>query len=403
MQNERLVIAENVSKKFCRTLKRSLLYGIQDIAHEIAGNSGRHDRLRKDEFFAVTDTSFELKRGECLGLIGTNGSGKSTLLKMLNGLLKPDRGIIKVRGKVGALIELGAGFNPILTGRENIYINASVLGLAKKEIDNKLDAIIDFAEIEDFIDAPVQNYSSGMKVRLGFAIAAQLQPDILLVDEVLAVGDVGFRSKCFNHIYNILDRTAVILVSHSMQQITRICTHALLLDHGEVHYLGDDVGEAVARYYKFASMEQPEFEFGGEKAQIHKVEIESNGVINPEIINYRDPVSIHIFASIDKDIADASVAFVITSEELEGVMSCLSSLDGFNVHNQGNYMKITADLGSINLNPGTYWLRIGIQSGNFGEILVRKDNVVKLIVKGPLTQWAPIQWQAQWSSRPCDL
>ena len=402
MQNERLVIADNISKKFCRTLKRSLWYGMQDIFHEIAGNSGRYGRLRRDEFFALANATFELKRGECLGLIGANGSGKSTLLKMLNGLLKPDRGIIKVRGKVGALIELGAGFNPILTGRENIYINASVLGLGKKEIDSKLEAIIDFAEIEEFIDAPVKNYSSGMKVRLGFAIAAQLQPDVLLIDEVLAVGDVGFRAKCFNHIYNILDHTAVILVSHSMQQITRICTHVLLLHHGEVQYQGDDVGEGVARYYKFSSLEQPEFEFGGGKAQIHKVEVESNGVVNPEVINYRDPVSIHIYANIDKDITDASVGFVITSEELTGVMSCLSSLDGFNIRNLGKKMKISANLGSINLNPGTYWLRIGIQSGNFGEILVRKDNAVKLTVKGPLMQWAPIQWQAQWSSQPCN-
>lgn len=401
MSGQQLVIADNVSKKYCRTLKRSLWYGLQDISHEIIGKSGRHDRLRKDEFFAVTDVAFELERGECLGLIGANGSGKSTLLKMLNGLLKPDRGTIKVRGKVGALIELGAGFNPILTGRENIYINASVLGLSKKEIDNKLDAIIDFAEIEEFIDAPVKNYSSGMKVRLGFAIAAQLEPDVLLVDEVLAVGDVGFRAKCFNHIYNILDHTAVILVSHSMQQITRICTHALLLHHGETRYQGEEVGEAVARYYKLSSLEQPQFEFGGEKAQIHKVEIESNGVVNPDVITYRDPVTIHVYASIDKDISDASVGFVITSEELTGVMSCLSSLDGFNVQNPGRKIKISADLGSIYLNPGIYWLRIGIQSGNFGEILVRKDNVAKLTVKGPLMQWAPIQWQAQWSSQSC--
>ena len=400
MGSESLVIAENVSKKFCRTLKKSLWYGIQDISHEFIGKNKNYYNLRDDEFFAVQGVSFELKRGECLGLIGANGSGKSTLLKLLNGLLKPDRGTIKVRGKFGALIELGAGFNPILTGRENIYINAAVLGITKKEIDKKIDAIIDFAEIESFIDSPVKNYSSGMKVRLGFAIAAQLEPDVLLIDEVLAVGDVSFQAKCFNHIYKILDHTCVVLVSHSMQQITRVCNKALLLKEGAIQYKGNDVGEAVARHYKISSIEQPEFEFGGDRAQIHKVEVECNGTVNPEIMNYREPVSIHVYASIDLDIDDISVAFVITSEELVAVMSCLSSLDGFNVRNTGEKMKITADLGNLYLNPGTYWLRIGILSKNFGETLVRKDNVVKLIVKGPLTQWAPIQWQAKWSSHP---
>ena len=144
--------------------------------------------LRKDEFWAVRDVSFEVRRGECLGLIGHNGAGKSTLLKMLNSLNRPDSGRITMRGRVGALIELNAGFNPILTGRENIYNQAALLGFSKKETDAKFDAIVDFSEIEEFLDMPVQNYSSGMRVRLGFAVAAQMEPDILLIDEVLAVG-----------------------------------------------------------------------------------------------------------------------------------------------------------------------------------------------------------------------
>ena len=139
--------------------------------------------------------SFELRRGDCLGLIGRNGAGKTTLLKMLNGLIKPDRGRIEMRGRVGALIALGAGFNPILTGRENIYVNGSVLGLSRREIEEKLDDIIDFAEIGKFIDAPVQSYSSGMQVRLGFAIATALRTDILLLDEVLSVGELRVRDQ----------------------------------------------------------------------------------------------------------------------------------------------------------------------------------------------------------------
>lgn len=251
--NDILVRVENGSKKFCRSLKKSLWYGVQDIAHELNPFGERAESrkqfqlsnspistLRDGEFWAVNDVSFELKRGECLGLIGHNGAGKTTLLKMLNGLIKPDRGRIEMRGRVGALIALGAGFNPILTGRENIYVNGSVLGLTKREIDAKMDEIIDFADIRDFIDSPVQAYSSGMGVRLGFAIAAHCQPDILLLDEVLAVGDVGFQAKCFNKLAQFREQgVAFILVSHNMHQISRYCDQVLYLKHGKVTHLGE--------------------------------------------------------------------------------------------------------------------------------------------------------------------
>jgi lipopolysaccharide transport system ATP-binding protein len=164
--SDTLIKVEGVSKKFCRSLKKSLWYGMQDLGNEVIGKRhGGNGELRPDEFWAVDDVSFELKRGECLGLIGRNGAGKTTLLRMLNGLIKPDTGRIEMRGQVGALIALGAGFNPILTGRENIYVNASVLGLSKRETDAKIDNIIDFAEIGEFINMPVQSYSSGMAVR----------------------------------------------------------------------------------------------------------------------------------------------------------------------------------------------------------------------------------------------
>ncbi|TFH52697.1 MAG: ABC transporter ATP-binding protein [Candidatus Zixiibacteriota bacterium] len=247
--HDSLIKVEGVSKKFCRSLKRSLWYGMQDLGREIAGR--RHassDALRKDEFWAVKDVSFELQRGECLGFIGHNGAGKTTLLRMLNGLIKPDQGRIEIRGRVGALIALGAGFNPILTGRENIYVNAAVLGLKKREIDEKIDEIIDFSEIGEFIDAPVQSYSSGMNVRLGFAVAIKTEPDIVLLDEVLAVGDVSFQAKCFNALSQFRERgTAFILVSHNMHQINRNADRVLYLDHGRMSFLGD-TGIAVDRY-----------------------------------------------------------------------------------------------------------------------------------------------------------
>lgn len=235
-----LVRVSGVSKKFCLSLKKSLFYGLKDMGNELLGRRhGGHGGLRPKEFWAVHDVSFELKRGECLGLIGRNGSGKTTLLKMLNGLIKPDAGRIEMRGRVGALIALGAGFNPILTGRENIYVNGSVLGLSKREIDAKLDEIIDFAEIGEFIDTPVQNYSSGMAVRLGFAVATTLEPDILLLDEVLAVGDSEFKAKCYNRIGKLLAHSAVVFVAHDMNQIGRICNAVMLLRRGELAFIGD--------------------------------------------------------------------------------------------------------------------------------------------------------------------
>jgi lipopolysaccharide transport system ATP-binding protein len=245
--SDTLIKVEGVSKKFCRSLKKSLWYGMQDLGREITGRKhGGEGELRPDEFWAVNDVSFELKRGECLGLIGRNGAGKTTLLRMLNGLIKPDRGRIEMRGRVGALIALGAGFNPILTGRENIYVNASVLGLTKQEIDAKLDEIIDFAEIDEFIDMPVQSYSSGMNVRLGFSVATTLKPDILILDEVLAVGDAPFRAKCYQRISELSENSAVIFVSHNMDHLARISTTSLVLEKGNQLYSGEISGAIKA-------------------------------------------------------------------------------------------------------------------------------------------------------------
>ena len=171
----------HVSKKFCRYLRKSMRYGMQDIGGNLLGMSTKPDMLRKDEFWAVDDVSFELHRGETLGIIGPNGSGKSTIFKMLNGIYMPDKGKIEIYGRVGALIEIGAGFHPMLTGRENIYVNAAIRGMTKEEVDEKFDDIIEFADIGDFIDTPVKHYSSGMFVRLGFAVAVHCEPGVLLI------------------------------------------------------------------------------------------------------------------------------------------------------------------------------------------------------------------------------
>jgi lipopolysaccharide transport system ATP-binding protein len=258
------VRVEGVSKKFCRSLKQSLWYGLGDMASElnpftkgkeVRSNGPTESELRPGEFWAVNGVSFELRRGECLGLIGHNGAGKTTLLKMLNGLIKPDAGSITMRGRIGALIALGAGFNPILTGRENIYVNGSVLGLTKEEIDGKLDDIIDFAGLRDFIDTPVQSYSSGMQVRLGFSVATALEPDVLILDEVLAVGDRSFRSKCMARVSQLLERCAVIFVSHSAADIQQICDMTVWLVKGEMRFVGG-ASEGLRKYAAAADQAQ---------------------------------------------------------------------------------------------------------------------------------------------------
>ncbi len=257
-KNEVLIEVEGVSKKFCKDLKTSLWYGVKDIFANVGGNK-QERQLRPKEFWAVKDISFQLRRGECIGLIGHNGAGKSTLLKMLNGLINPDAGKITMRGRVGALIELGAGFNPILSGRENIYNNGAILGFTRKEIEEKIDAIIAFAEIEEFIDMPVQHYSSGMKVRLGFGVAAQMEPDILIIDEVLAVGDLGFILKCFKTIDDILPKTAVVFVSHSMPMVSRVCSQIILMEKGRAQFQGAEVSKAIDLYYnRFTNNESNE-------------------------------------------------------------------------------------------------------------------------------------------------
>lgn len=254
MDDEIAIKVEHVSKKYCKSLKRSMLYGVKDIGRNILGMSSHSDKLRKSEFWAINDVSFELKKGEALGIIGPNGSGKTTLLKMLNGIFWPDKGKIIVKGRMSALIQVGAGFHPLLTGRENVYINAAILGMTKKEVDEKFDDIVEFADIGDFIDAPVKFYSSGMFVRLGFAIAAHCDPNILLIDEVLAVGDTKFRGKCYNKMDSIkIGNCAIILVSHNMEQVGRICNNTIVLNNGSVIFNGA-VSEGIDEYRRLSAI-----------------------------------------------------------------------------------------------------------------------------------------------------
>lgn len=242
-----LVKADGISKKFCRNFHRSVAYCALDIGTHLLGKP-TNDTLRNGEFWAVKDVSFELRRGECLGILGRNGAGKSTLLKMVNGLVVPDSGALTVRGRVAALIELGAGFNPLLTGRENIWINGAIMGMKAWEIAKTLDSIIDLSEVGHAIDSPVQTYSSGMRVKLSFSIAMHTQPDLLILDEVLAVGDAAYRARCHDRLRAQLTQgTAICFVSHNENDIQQVCSHALVLANGVTRFHGH--GAAGLAYY----------------------------------------------------------------------------------------------------------------------------------------------------------
>ena len=196
--------------------------------------------LMFQEFLAVKDVSFTVRKGEAWGIVGTNGSGKSTLLKAISGILKPYKGSIQVNGSIAPLIELGAGFDGNLTARENIFLNGCVLGHSEKYMKEHFDEIVDFAELWDFLDSPIKNYSSGMKARLGFAIATMVRPEILIVDEILAVGDYKFRKKCEKRMDEMLGNgTTLLYVSHSIQDIQKMCSHALWLDKGKMMMVGE--------------------------------------------------------------------------------------------------------------------------------------------------------------------
>ena len=220
------------------------------LRHTLAKCQGK-DTWQRERFKALDDVNFTIEEGEVVGIIGHNGAGKSTLLKHLANITKPTHGEVIVRGSIAPLIEVGAGVNPELTGRENIFLNGAILGIPKKTIASKLDEIIDFSELEQFIDTPVKRYSSGMTVKLGFSIATSMDADILIIDEVLAVGDLAFQRKCFDRMENLIKQKGrtVLLVSHNIRQIQRICKRVLLLDHGKILIDGEQT-ETCEQFYK---------------------------------------------------------------------------------------------------------------------------------------------------------
>ena len=243
----------HLSKRYCSDQRRSLRYGVSDVTREIMGLPPKAT-LRPGEFWAVRDCSFELSPGEAIALVGRNGAGKSTLLRLIHGLLKPDAGEVRYAGRAEAIIELGAGFDPVLSGRENIELAAALHRLDRRDAAHLVARVIEFSELGDFMDAPVISYSSGMKARLAYSISSNLQPDLLLVDEALAVGDIAFQQKCLSHMKDFVRKGgALVLVSHNAQQIQAVCDRAIYLEHGEAVFDGD-VAVAVGKMLKRAPM-----------------------------------------------------------------------------------------------------------------------------------------------------
>lgn len=415
-----IVRVEGVSKKFCRSLKRSLWYGVQDVAGALnpfgsprpgggdpsdgtADVGARIPALRPDEFWAVQNVSFELRRGECLGLIGHNGAGKSTLLKVLNGLIPPDTGRITLKGRVAALIELNAGFNPILSGRENIFNQAALLGFSKQETLKKFDAIVEFAEIGDFLDMPVQNYSSGMRVRLGFAVAAQMEPDVLIIDEVLAVGDVAFRFKCLNAIGELMKSAAVIFVTHTMPQVFHVCSDLAVLDHGRVTYHGRNLAQGVGLYLSLLQGSAA-LVTGSGAVSFRGLELATPNAANAslgETLHLPHGASLRLRARllVAPGLRKARLQFLLWNAEMLPVMDVMAAdLKGyvFDVPAAGE-LEITATIPRVELNAGKYMVSLIAISEDQMNVLCRHDNAAFVQVAAATASGAHVLAAAEWS------
>lgn len=334
-----VVRVTNVSKKYCRKQKLALRYGMTDFFRLAVGKDLDSHELRPYEFWAARDISFDLERGESIGLVGTNGSGKTTLLRIICGLLRPDMGEVETRGRVVGLFAKGPGFNPVLSGKENVYVYLSMLGLGKKDIEERMSRVIDFSELDqDAIDAPVKSYSSGMFARLGFAASINSNPDILIVDEALAVGDMRFRAKCYRKLVE-LRRGGVtfVVVSHSLNTIISTCDKAIYLEKSRMKAFG--ASKQVVKKYEEDSL------LGS--AQIRSLNTESDlrledkkscdvKIRSIQLLNSKGEPSDHLVSGesgIIKVLAESSldidkVSMSLVIRELSGEMGTIQHIDG---------------------------------------------------------------------------
>jgi ABC-type polysaccharide/polyol phosphate transport system ATPase subunit len=447
-----LIEAVGVSKKYCRNFRKSLSYAMRDV---LCGLFPGNDRtiLRPDEFWAVKDVSFTLNRGDSLGLIGQNGAGKSTLLKLLTGQRALTAGKVITRGRVVALTELGLGFDPVLSGRENAYINGAVLGVPRAKLDLIIEDIIDFAGIREFIDSAVQTYSSGMKARLGFSVATHLNPDILIVDEVLAVGDLAFRRKCVEHIQGFLRRGgSMLLVAHDYYLVQTICNRCLVMEKGRLILDGGSV-EGVNLHFEMGHAGRLEA-VGGSTVPIDTGDGQTNernwlspssdkkgSALSPEprpvvalrpILTDEHPVVVDRFEVLpesDPVLMTGSSAIVTiycrsrisivagwgflicTADLLTSIFSCSIGLDGRSVAIQPGENQFRCRIPTLPLCSGNYAIRGGVSDLNTSmaiAILGFQDSPNFFAVKGAqvdrTSNWhallndlvsVPVEWSDQ--------
>jgi ABC-2 type transport system ATP-binding protein len=323
-------------------------------------------RSRYEEFWALKDISFEVPQGSTFGIIGSNGSGKSTMLKCLTGILTPDRGQIQVHGRIAALLELGAGFHPDLSGRENIFLNGAILGMTSKEILRKMEEIISFAGLEQFIDTPVKNYSSGMTVRLGFAIAINVDPEILIIDEVLAVGDAAFQKKCMEKIEDFRsDGRTIVFVSHGVGQVAQICDSVAWIEKGVLQELGE--AQSVVENYNALSYEALPNEaddigqrWGSGEVTITSVKMTNKTGATERLFHTGDPLLISIEFDSQVELANSSVAVRINHLHGTDVWGTSTDMQSFTVPINIGHGQIALKLDHLPLLSGTYDLSVVI-------------------------------------------
>lgn len=365
MNGPHLIEVEGVSKRYSRSLKRGLWYGMQDIGKEVVGRGQYADELRPSEFWALREVSFNVDRGETVGLIGHNGAGKTTLLKLINGLIKPTAGRISVRGSIRALIALDAGFNPILTGRENVKVASTLLGMKEGEIEERLERIVEFSELGDFIDTPVRSYSTGMVARLGFSIAVHTQPDILLVDEVLAVGDLNFAIKCHRKIKEFRDNGgSIVLVSHNAYSIRSNCDRVVWIEHGEVQDIGptvevcDSYEAAVAR--QDSTLAVDEFSDGA---------VTLAALRHPEAIDSGEPFTIELELEVSRPLERPIVQLSFSSLSGEVVVANATDTDGAGIGLEvgRNVLHLTYD--ELPLTRGIFGVNVVVAEGTINNQL----------------------------------
>ena len=362
----------NVWKKFNKGEK---VYALRDLIPQMTKRmfTPNKDALRQEEFWAVKDVSFKIKKGEVLGIIGPNGAGKSTILKLLSQIMKPTKGEFVAHGRLSALIEVTAGVHPDFTGRENIYFNAAILGMKKKDIDAKFDQIVDFSGIEEFIDTPVKRYSSGMTARLGFAIAAHVDPEILLVDEVLSVGDKTFQSKCTQKMMELMNSgVTIIFISHNIALVQELCSRVILLHHGEV--LDDGDAKTVIPKYENLVLKIKEEELRKKLEKPATVEAAGHNPIGmlkdiqlfgreniiKDKFDSEERIKLQVDYETNGEIVDP--LFIYEVVRADGVVCCHATCmdDNFKidvVHGAGS---IEIDLGETRLAPGVYYTRVSL-------------------------------------------